>query len=103
MKPIRFRGKNADGEIITSDSIKFEEITFARISAPYLFDKENKEWIAVYPDSVAQLIGFDKNDNEIYEGDEIRSHFGQTCLATFRRFGLIDDGAYTLNKSRITD
>ena len=77
----------------------------------YFFEDKGKFWIKsegggrceVKRESVTQLIGCDKNGNEIYEGDEIRSHFGQTCLATFRHFGLIDDGAYTLNKSRITD
>ena len=54
--------------------------------------------IEVDPESVAQLIGVDKNGNEVYEGDEIESRFGSMCKATFKHYDGIIDGGYTLSK-----
>ena len=31
----------------------------------------------VYPESVAQFVGYDKNGNEVYEGDDIISDIGE--------------------------
>ena len=54
--------------------------------------------IEIKPESVAQLVCYDKNGEEVYEGDEIESRFGSMRLATFRHYGEIIDGAYTLVK-----
>ena len=32
---------------------------------------------AVYPDSVAQFVGYDKNGAEVYEGDDVISDIGE--------------------------
>ena len=45
MRPIKFRGKTFDDEIETLETIEVE------------------------PDSVAQLVGYDEDGNEVYEGD----------------------------------
>ena len=93
-RKIKFRGKDSDGIIHYGGY--YEDIS----GIPTIIDEYGDTFKAL-PNSVAQLIGCDKNGNEIYEGDEIRSHFGNTCYASFRHYALIQDSAYTLNKTRI--
>ena len=60
-------------------------------------------WVEITPDSVAQLIGLDKNGNEVYEGDTIKHKRGayfavgvdeisKTTAATFKHYAEILNG-----------
>ena len=64
---IKFRGKTDDGKYIFSNSIDFEVDgkgwEFCRLK------DEFGNWIFV--DNIAQLVGYDADDNEIYEDDEL--------------------------------
>ena len=62
MKEIKFRGKTRDGRIVFGDFIRLgEEVCIGNI---FCNDK-------VLPGSVAQLIGYDKDGNEIYSDDKV--------------------------------
>ena len=66
---IKFRGITEDGKNIFSDSIQFDVDgkgrEFCRLK------DEFGNWLYVESDSIAQLVGYDSDDNEIYEGDKI--------------------------------
>ena len=87
MKTIKFRGRDDTGYPHYGD--------LTHEGKDVLVDD-----VEVDPESVAQFIGCDKDGNEIYEGDEIKSHFGQTCRASFRHYGEIQDGQYTFTGVR---
>ena len=68
-RPIKFRGRDIDtGEIIYGDfrKIGIHAHIFKEADCYY-----EEELIEVDPDSVAQLVGFDSEGNEIYEGDTV--------------------------------
>ena len=81
--PIKFRGsvwlKGLDPSDInaTLDDGDFVFGGYARMK--FLFEDDEGDFIInnngtaflVYPDSVAQLIGYDADGNEVYEGDKL--------------------------------
>lgn len=76
-RTIKFRGCDMDtGEIVYGFAIfhPWGAASIAPIKNP------SDTWSEVYPDSVVQLVGFDKNGAEVYEGDTVvnprdRTHF----------------------------
>lgn len=69
MRPIKFRGRNIDtGEFV------FGDLRIIGIR-PHIFKEAqcyyDEELIEVDEDSVAQLVGYDANGNEVYEGDTV--------------------------------
>lgn len=68
--PIKFRGKRIDnGEFVYGDLIHYPKnvyIRFKDIDAPMEYFH-----VEVFPDFVSQLVGYDVDDEEVYEGDEI--------------------------------
>ena len=60
-RTIKFRGLGIDGEIYYGDLIHVK-------GKPVIFGDTCEE---VEPDSVAQLVGYDKSGREVYEGDTI--------------------------------
>lgn len=73
MRPIKFRGRRIDnGEYVYGVYVKSVPMS----SFPGIVD--NDDYIHdVDPDSVAQLIGYDVNGKEIYEGDTLIDGFGK--------------------------
>ena len=59
MREIKFRGKSK-----YSDKIIFGDFSHGKENV--FIDDE-----VVYPESVAQLVGYDEDGNEIYEGDTV--------------------------------
>jgi len=59
--PIKFRGRRPSGEWIYGSYVKGEKYS-------YIIDNEHGQCL-VEPGSVAQLVGYDKNGDEVYEGD----------------------------------
>lgn len=96
MQKYKFRGKEIKtgkfvyGDLVNSHSGKTLINERTTVAAKY-----------VDPETVAQLVGYDRNGAEIYEGDLIRSHFGSSCYATFRHYAGIADGSFILDKTRI--
>lgn len=64
MRQIKFRGKTLDGKIVFGYYVP----TCPMSSFPGIVD--DMDYIhAIEPDSIAQLVGHDKDGNEVYEGD----------------------------------
>ncbi|MBR5913974.1 MAG: hypothetical protein IKZ58_06400 [Selenomonadaceae bacterium] len=70
--PIKFRGEDIiSGEYHYGDYVTRSEGCAIRVREnDKLFDLHEYE-IAVKPESVAQLVGYDANGDEVYEGDKI--------------------------------
>lgn len=45
----------------------------------------------VYPDSVAQFVGYDMNKKEVYEGDKFKDKYGHIHTARLRPQGYCND------------
>ena len=75
MRPIKFRGKRVDnGEYVYGDLI--QAVTMSSFPGIVVED-------VVYdvdPESVTQLIGYDSNGKEVYEGDTLVSTTGETLI-----------------------
>ena len=69
MRPIKFRGHS-----IGADKMVYGEYAQAFMGGnPQIcyFDEHGWTCTEVDPDSIAQLVGFDRNGEEVYEGDNI--------------------------------
>ena len=77
---IKFRGITENGKYIFSNSIEFEKIGGLSDYQPYLRD-DNGDWVRCYPESISQLVGYDSDDNEIYEDDELIDSAGHEWTA----------------------
>lgn len=81
-RPIKFRGRRLDnGEFFFGNGVyqdtplSEEQKKHGWLSRTYIIGTEfpllAKLWHPVDPDSVAQLVGFDADGREVYEGDKI--------------------------------
>ena len=98
--PIKFRGRfwNKDGDLIALGDPKDGDFIYggyARMTlrldvgeGDYIIDKEG-EALLIYPDSVKQLVGYDKNGREVYEGDALQTENGVTIYAYVLRHAKI--------------
>jgi len=85
MRPIKFRGRYLSGEAtVYGDLIHTKHGVFIA-TAP-------GGCIEVDPDSVAQLVGYDKNGKEVYEGDTVIAPDRYEWIALFDCSALSDDG-----------
>lgn len=63
-RPIKFRGRRLDGPLVYGDLIHYKNGNVAiQIIEGGIYP--------VIPDSVAQLVGYDKDGREVYEGDTV--------------------------------
>lgn len=67
MRQIKFRGRDLSGKYRFGFYAESGDV-------PYII--ENCTWHEVAPDSVAQLVGHDKNGREVYEGDVLITRSG---------------------------
>ena len=63
MRQIKFRGRRPNGQIIYGDLLHKKSAVMIAVTHVLKFHVE--------PDSVAQLVGFDSNGKEVYEGDKL--------------------------------
>ena len=73
--PIKFRGKSIkDNSLMYGDLMHYDEYISIRYQVKGKFEFVSKP---VYPDSVSQLVGYDANGEEIYEGDILCAPYGE--------------------------
>lgn len=69
MRPIKFRGRrNDNGELVYGSYVR--EV-YSDIGTIHGIVDEGGEEFLIDEDSVAQLVGVDKNGAEVYEGDTV--------------------------------
>lgn len=71
-RPIKFRGRDIRGRTLFGD-IRHNN------GGCFMFDGDF--WYEVDSDSIAQLVGYDKDGKEIYEGDTVIDEYGNTAIA----------------------
>lgn len=87
-RTIKFRGKRSDNGEFVFGSYCYEDYgkRDARLGILHAIIDEGGEEFIVDADSIAQLVGVDKNGREVYEGDKIliddagEDEFFATCL-----------------------
>ena len=80
-RPIKFRGRDMTGHffygLLTRKKIRSSgEVVFA-----IALSEKQSETIPVNENSIAQLVGFDADGNEVYEGDELVLQNGAEYVA----------------------
>lgn len=76
MRPIKFRGKNIwTGEMLFGDLVHDGDEILMQ------FVKE-KTFVQVEPETVAQLVGYDADNAEVYEGDVLTDGEGHEYITT---------------------
>lgn len=107
MKTIKFRGTVIHPELC--DNVKTAEgsltIYKTGVHTHIICPLEGKRNYPVDPKSIRQLVGYDKNGKEIYEGDVVVDEFGQEFVAELMPVGMQrtkDGEAYTLDLFRLT-
>lgn len=80
MRPIKFRGRRIDnGEFVYGVYVKSVPMS----SFPGIVDDD--DYIHdVDPDSIAQLVGYDVDGKEVYEGDTLIDDDGQEFVASLQ-------------------
>jgi len=76
MREIKFRGRRVkdNGFVYGGRCIVLRGRTL-------IHDEETEQDVDVNPDSVAQLLGHDSHDNEVYEGDKLTDSQGNNYIA----------------------
>ncbi len=95
MKPIKFRGKRLDnGELICGDLLHYGK--YETCIRSYLFpDKNSFSTLPVDSNSIAQLVGYDADGKEVYEGDALVDEEGMPINSLY--VGIIDSDSNTID------
>ena len=80
-RPIKFRGRTCGNVMVYGDlrhMVETEGIGCLVASTRHYVTVDD---IEVTPESVAQLVGYDANGNEVYEGDKVVSEYVDEIVA----------------------
>lgn len=80
--PIKFRGIDEDGKYVYGDYVTRQDGCAIRFKEKKTLIKIYVYEVTVKPETVAQLIGYDIDGKEIYEGDKIWDKYGNVAVAT---------------------
>ena len=83
-RPIKFRGKEKYTLRRVYSDCLFQSNEGSGVIRYGLLEPNRNEWTIVYPNSVAQLVGYDDNGKEVYEGDIIVDVHGYELEASLR-------------------
>lgn len=108
MRTIKFRGRywNRDGLDAAESQYREGEMIYGGYAllknsvgnGDYIVDIHGICYL-VYPDSVAQLVGYDSNGAEIYEGDTLIDAFDNQYEVQVYPMGVNDDDCINLADS----
>lgn len=88
MRPIKFRGRVPDDQGIDAGKIVYGSLVDHGESKYgyryWIYPLESDRNYPVAPDTVAQLVGYDKNEKEVYEGDTIVRDDGSETVVGYR-------------------
>ncbi len=84
MRPIKFRGQVIkDGRFVYGDLFQFKSKTaICTDVVSFLYEKKHSALVEVTPESVAQFVGYDADNAEVYEGDVLIDKDGHEYIAT---------------------
>lgn len=85
--PIKFRGRRIDGNGYACGDISYEY-------------NGRETWVdgwQVYPVTIAQLVGYDADGNELYEGDKLIDQHGEVYTAVLMGFAVTDGDCVPLH------
>ena len=99
MREIKFRGKKRDGDFVYGDLRHRVNVVGLRhrVNAVGIWCRKNGQFglYEVDPESVAQLIGYDKDGNEVYEGDALIDEEGMPINSLY--VGIIDSDSNAID------
>lgn len=72
-RPIKFRGRRSDNGELVYGSYCHE--VYRDLGTLHAIIDEGGEEFIVEEDSIAQLVGYDQDGNEVYEGDELTGNY----------------------------
>lgn len=113
MRQIKFRGRfwNMDGHDASECEHRDGDIIYggyARMKldaedgyADYIINEFGKAYL-IYPESVAQFVGHDKNGREVYEGDILIHASGEEWVAALGSYARNKPGLATYNFEKLT-
>lgn len=78
MRPIKFRGVTSKQRIVFGYPFQYRGQKTWRI-----LDEHAEQW-KIKPESLAQLVGYDKNEKEVYEGDTLIDDDGAEFVASLQ-------------------
>lgn len=98
MKTIKFRGKSkysgkfVYGGLYDGGNQYYIVNVYYEGKASSNFEEMFTELEPIYPETIAQLVGYDANGNEVYEGDKFTDKIGHTFTARLQPQGFCEDG-----------
>lgn len=90
MRPIKFRGRDMTGHFVFGLLTKKRIRSSGKISWAIATGTRQSEVVPVNEDSIAQLVGFDCDGREVYEGDAIVDDIAEYVAHLFANVRISD-------------